>query len=232
MDEANLKDVPQSRIAVIDGTALAPGQTWKHGKQAIKTLWGELAWQLGGQEAYGLVKEVDMNGTSPGKDVLKTLLEQYAPCVILIDELVAYIRQFGDSRTLSGGTYDTNLSFVQALTEGIKLVPNAILLASLPESEVEAGSQKGVVALKALEKTFGRVQALWKPVATEEAFEIIRRRLFEPIRDTKARDGVCRAFAEAYLAEGAKMPSETQESRYYDRLVQAYHIHPEVFDRL
>ena len=74
MDEANIMDVPQSRIAVIDGTALAPGQAWKHGKQAIKTLWGELAWQLGEQEGYGLVKEADMNGTSPGKDVLKTLL--------------------------------------------------------------------------------------------------------------------------------------------------------------
>jgi hypothetical protein len=36
-------------------------------------------------------------------------------------------------QVLSGGSYDSNLSFVQALTEAIKLVPNAILLASLPE---------------------------------------------------------------------------------------------------
>ena len=43
---------------------------------------------------------------------------------------------------------------------------------------------------------------------------------------------VCRAFADAYVAEGAKLPSETQEGRYYDRLLQAYPIHPEVFDRL
>ena len=102
----------------------------------------------------------------------------------------------------------------------------------MPESDVEAGSQRGVAALRALEKTFGRVQALWKPVATEEAFEIVRRRLFEPVRDAEARDAVCRAFADAYVAEGAKLPAETQEARYYDRLVQAYPIHPEVFDRL
>ena len=69
-------------------------------------------------------------------------------------------------------------------------------------------------------------------MATEEAFEIVRRRLFEPIKDLKARDAVCRAFADAYVAEGAKLPSETQEGRYYDRLTQAYPIHPEVFDRL
>jgi predicted AAA+ superfamily ATPase len=232
LGQADIKDVPQAHVAVLDGSAHAPGQSWKRGKQAIKTLWGELAWQLGGSEAFALVKDADLTGTSPGKDVLRDLLERHAPCVVLIDELVAYIRQFPEGETLSGGTYDSNLSFTQALTEAAKLVPTAIVLASLPESDVEAGSQRGVAALRALEKTFGRIQALWKPVATEEAFEIVRRRLFEVVRETKPRDAVCRAFADAYIAEGSKLPSETQERRYYDRLTQPYPIHPEVFDRL
>ena len=232
IDRAGLMDVPQARVAVLDGTAHAPGQPWKRGQQAIKTLWGELAWQLGGAEGFRLVAEADATGTSPGKDVLRDLLERSAPCVVLIDELVAYVRQFADSQALSGGTYDSNLSFVQALTEAAKLAPRAIVLASLPESDLEAGSQRGVAALRALEKTFGRVQAIWKPVATEEAFEIVRRRLFEPVRDEKAREAICRAFADAYVAEGAKLPAETQERRYFERLLQAYPIHPEVFDRL
>jgi len=232
VDRAGLMDVPQARIAVLDGTAHSPGQPWKRSQQTIKTLWGELAWQLGGEEACALVGDADATGTSPGKDVLRDLLERQAPCVILIDELVAYIRQFPAGQTLSGGSYDSNLSFVQALTEAAKLVPGAIVLASLPASEVEAGSPRGVAALHALEKTFGRIQALWKPVATEEAFEIVRRRLFEPVHDPKASEAVCRAFVEAYVAEGVKLPSETQERRYYERLVQAYPIHPEVFDRL
>lgn len=232
LDQAGLMDVPQARVVVLDGTAHAPGQPWKRGKQAIKTLWGELAWQLGGSEAFALLKDADATGTSPGKDVLRELLAAYAPCVVLIDELLAYVSQFPEGQTLSGGSYDSNRSFIQALTEAVKLVPTAIVLASLPESDVEAGSQRGAAALRALEKTFGRVQALWKPVATEEAFEIVRRRLFEPVQDTTTRDTVCRAFADAYVAEGSKMPTETQEGRYYDRLVNAYPIHPEVFDRL
>jgi uncharacterized protein len=232
VEKAGLMDVPQARVAVIDGTAHAPGQAWRRGKTTIKTLWGELAWQLGGSDGLALVNDADASGTSPGKDVLRQLLQTYAPCVVLMDELVAYIRQFVDGAPLSGGTYDSNLSFVQALTEAAKLVPTAAVLASLPESDTEAGSSRGVAVLKALEKTFGRVQALWKPVATEEAFEIVRRRLFEPIKDLKARDLVCRAFADAYVTEGAKLPSETQEGRYCDRLMQAYPIHPEVFDRL
>ena len=232
LEKAGLTDIPQARVAVIDGTAHAPGQPWKHGRVTIKTLWGELAWQLGGTDGLALVKEADASGTSPGKDVLRQILEAYAPCVVLMDELVAYIRQFPDGQTLSGGNYDSNLSFVQALTEAAKLVPTAVVLASLPESEPEAGSSRGMAALKALEKIVGRVQALWKPVATEEAFEIVRRRLFEPIKDLATRDLVCRAFADAYIDEGAKLPSETQEGRYYERLAQAYPIHPEVFDRL
>lgn len=241
VDQAGMMDVPQARVAVLDGTAHAPGQAWKHGKQTIKTLWGELAWQLGGSEAFALVKEADSTGTSPGKDVLRDLLEKYAPCVVLMDELVAYIRQFPEGASFSGGTFESNISFVQSVTEAAKLVPNAIILASLPESvpnsqdggrNLQVGGARGLMALLSLENVFGRVQALWKPVATEEAFEIVRRRLFEPVRDGNARDAVCRAFADAYIAEGARFPPETQEGRYYDRLVQAYPIHPEVFDRL
>jgi predicted AAA+ superfamily ATPase len=232
LDHASLLDVPQAQIAVLDGTAHAPGQPWKQGKQAIRTLWGELAWQLGKAEGYAMVKEADESGTSPGKDVLVDLLSRFAPCVVLLDELVVYIRQFVESQALSGGTYDSNLSFIQSLTEAAKLVPNAVVLASLPESDSQAGGPRGISALKALEAVFNRVQALWKTVAPEEAFEIVRRRLFEKIRDAKARDQVCRAFADAYVAEGSKVPQETQESRYFDRMMQSYPIHPEVFAQL
>lgn len=232
LDRAGVIDIPPAKVAVLDGTAHSPGQAWKHAKHAVRTLWGELAWQLGGAEGFALVQESDANGTSPGKDVLCTLLAQFAPCAVLLDELVVYIRQFVESQPLSGGTYDSNLSFVQSLTEAAKLVPNAVVLASLPESNSQAGGPRGVAALQALEAVFNRVHALWKTVAPEEAFEIVRRRLFEAIRDAKARDQVCRAFADAYVAEGAKVPQETQESRYFDRMVQSYPIHPEVFTQL
>jgi len=232
LDKARLMDVPQANIAVLDGTDLAPGQEWKHDKQIIRTLWGELAWQLGKAEGYAMVKEADGNGTSPGKDVLCSLLSRFAPCVVLMDELVVYIRQFNESQRISGGTYDSNLSFVQSLTEAAKLVPNAVVLASLPESDSQAGGPRGISALKALESVFNRVQALWKTVAPQEAFEIVRRRLFEPISDPKARDEVCWAFAASYVAEGSKLPQETQETHYFDRMVQGYPIHPEVFAQL
>ena len=37
-------------------TAHAPGQAWKHGRTTVKTLWGELAWQLGGGDGFALLR--------------------------------------------------------------------------------------------------------------------------------------------------------------------------------
>lgn len=232
LDAAGVTELPRARIAVLDGIKSSPNQPVMRDGQAIRTLWGDLAWQLGKAEGYALVADADASGTSPGKAVLETLLKSYAPCVILIDELVAYVRQFEEGKTLTGGSFDSNLSFVQALTEALKAVPTAVLLASLPESDKEAGSQRGVKALAALAHYFGRIQALWKPVGTEEAFEIVRRRLFTSINDKLAAESVCRAFADYYTANSEDFPRETQESRYFERLMHAYPIHPEVFDRL
>lgn len=232
LDSAGVTELPRARIAVLDGIKSSPNQPVVRDGQAIRTLWGDLAWQLGKAEGYALVADADASGTSPGKAVLETLLKSYAPCVILIDELVAYVRQFEEGKTLTGGSFDSNLSFVQALTEALKAVPTAVLLASLPESDKEAGSQRGVKALAALAHYFGRIQALWKPVGTEEAFEIVRRRLFTSINDKLAAESVCRSFADYYTANSEDFPRETQESRYFDRLMHAYPIHPEVFDRL
>lgn len=232
LDAAGVTELPRARVAVLDGNRSSPNQPAIRDGQAIRTLWGDLAWQLGGAEGYALVADADASGTSPGKAVLETLLARYAPCVVLIDELVAYIRQFEEGKVLTGGSFDSNLSFVQALTEALKAVPTAVLLASLPESEKEVGSQRGEKALAALSHYFGRVQALWKPVATEEAFEIVRRRLFASMKDSLAAEQVCRAYAEFYLANRDDFPQETQGSRYFERLLNAYPIHPEIFDRL
>jgi predicted AAA+ superfamily ATPase len=232
LDAAGVTELPKARVAVLDGVKSSPNQPIVRDGQSIRTLWGDLAWQLGGAEGYALVADADASGTSPGKAVLEELLSRYAPCVILIDELVAYVRQFEEGKTLTGGTFDSNLSFVQALTEALKAVPTAVLLASLPESAKEAGSQRGEKALAALAHYFARIQALWKPVATEEAFEIVRRRLFSNIGDKLAMESVCRAFADYYIANRDDFPQETQDSKYLERLAHAYPIHPEVFDRL
>lgn len=232
LDEAGIDELPQARVAVIDGIKLSPSQAGQYGGQQVNTLWGELAWQLLGEDGYALVAEADRTGTSPGKDTLRKLLERAAPCVILVDELLAFIRQFEPGKSYAAGTYDSNLSFVQALTEALKGVPNAILLASLPESELEVGGARGQQALTALEKYFARVESVWKPVAAEEAFEIVRRRLFDHAGDRGEVEGISRQFSDFYRAHASKFPTETQSNEYFERMCASFPIHPEVFDRL
>lgn len=232
LDEAGIADLPEARVAVIDGIKLSPSQPRKQGKHTINTLWGELAWQLLGETGFEMVADSDRDGTSPGKEILTELIRQAAPCVILMDEMVAFIRQLEISKSYPAGTFDSNVSFIQALTEAMKAVPNAILLASLPESEVEAGGTMGQRALEALEKYFARVESVWKPVATEEAFEIVRRRLFETPGDRAEVEGISRQFSDFYRQHAEKFPVETQSNEYFERLCRSYPIHPEIFDRL
>jgi uncharacterized protein len=232
LDAAGIAELPYARVAVLDGIKLSPSQALPHEGIQVNTLWGELAWQLVGKAGYELVKQADHDGTSPGKEVLINLLQQAAPCVILIDELVAFIRQFEPGQHYLAGTFDSNISFIQALTEALKAVPNALLLASLPESDLEVGGINGQRTLNSLEKYFARVESVWKPVATEEAFEIVRRRLFDSVGDTAELDAVCQQFAEFYRQGGNKFPTETQSHHYGERLRRSYPIHPEIFDRL
>ena len=134
--------------------------------------------------------------------------------MVLLDELVAYVRQFEPGKGYAGGTFESNITFIQALTEAFKSVPSAILLASLPESETEAAGTQGQRALEVLEKYFGRVESVWKPVAAEEAFEIVRRRLFDSVGDAQQVTATARAFGELYRQHPTKFPADAQDARY------------------
>jgi len=232
LDEAGIHDLPHANVAVLDGIALSVSQGKQHGSVCANTLWGEMAWQLLGEEGYKLVAASDRDGTAPGKDVLAELLTKSAPCVVLIDELQKFFSDLTPGKPLNAGTYEANLKFVQALTEAFKSVPNAILLASLPESETEVGDSFGQKTLVALEKHFGRVESVWKPVAAEEAFEIVRRRLFESAGDRAKIEGVSRQFCDYYRLNAQYFPLETQSNEYFERMCTSYPIHPEIFDRL
>ena len=61
------------RRVVIVGNKISPGQPDKKDDgTVVRTLWGELAWQLGGKEGYAMVKEADETATNPG-DVIGQL---------------------------------------------------------------------------------------------------------------------------------------------------------------
>jgi hypothetical protein len=145
----------------------------------VRTLWGELAWQLGfaaggiseAKKAFARVAADDENATSPG-DTLRELMNYYGPCLILIDEWAAYARQLHDASDLPAGSFDTQFSFAQALSESAKAAKNTLLVISLPASDstgsphaqaddVEVGGIRGREALDRTEPLAVRASKKW-----------------------------------------------------------------------
>ncbi|MGH2535380.1 MAG: DUF499 domain-containing protein [Thermomicrobiales bacterium] len=233
--EVDPAKMPTANVAVLVGTDLESTRERLDAAGngvVVRTLWGEMAAQLGGAAAYEVVRSSDEAGVAPGTNTLVELLTRFGPAVVLIDEFVAYARNIYTKTDLPAGTFDSNLTFIQALTEAAKRSRNGLLIASIPESAKELGGEAGVEAQQRLEQIFGRVEAVWKPVAAREGFEIVRRRLFGEIADLDARDLTCRQFHKLYNDSSGDFPKEAGEVSYLERLKSAYPIHPEVFDRL
>ncbi len=235
--EADIKELPKVNTAVLVGHALSPGQPLRHidGRIFINTLWGELAYQIGGEKGFKLVSKADELGVSPGSSALRQLFSKFGPCLILIDEWIAFVRMLYKKHDLPAGSFEANMTFVQALTEAVRQVPNTLLIASIPASDIETGGEGGREALERIQNTFGRMESSWRPASAEEGFEIVRRRLFEPIIDPQkfvARDTVVAAFSNAYREHSQEFPTPCIEKAYEQRMEAAYPIHPELFDRL
>jgi predicted AAA+ superfamily ATPase len=250
--EAGVDAIPSSVTrAVIVGTALSPHRlVEKPDGTTVRTIWGEMAWQLAGAEGYSLVSNEDQAGVDPGSAALQELLELCSPCIILIDEWVAYARQLWARDDLLGGSFDAQMSFAQSLSEAVKAVPTAMLLVSIPSSDrfsassdveegsadagIEVGGVGGLEALKRLRNVVHRMDSPWQPATAEEGFEIVRRRLFKPLdaEGFAKRDAIARRFVEMYRSHESEFPSESREASYEDRIKRAYPIHPEFFDRL
>lgn len=241
---AGVTEPPVARRVALVGTRLAPGQPdVKPDGTTVRTMWGELAWQLAAQEGYQMVSAADQTATNPGRN-LDLLLARYQPCLILIDEWISYARQLFSNEILPAGTFDTQFSFAQTLTEAVRATPNVLLVLSLPVgaklgvggigSSVELGGPGGREALQRLRAVLGRVETPWRPASAEESFEIVRRRLFREIdpEQRRHRDATARAFGDLYRLEPAEFPASSREAAYVDKIKMAYPIHPELLARL
>ena len=254
LKEAEVSNLPKVKRVVLVGNKISPGNPVTKGDgTVVRTLWGELAWQLGfaagevkeAKKAFNRIRADDEKATNPG-DRLRELFNEYGPCLILVDEWVAYARQLHDQGELPAGSFETQFSFAQALTESARLAKQCLLVISLPASDTtgsphaqaddtEVGGQRGRDALDRLRNVVGRLESSWRPASAEEGFEIVRRRLFEPLVEREqfvARDTVARAFFDLYRTQQQEFPPDCRNAEYEERLKAAYPIHPEVFDRL
>lgn len=197
-----------------------------------RTLWGELALQLGGVELYKKIEANDQSRTVP-QGLFVEILREATPCLILIDELADYC--VGAAGVEVGNTTlaDQTISFTQQLTEAVGQVKGVALVATLPASHLEvASSEKGQEILDRLEKRFGRMSADVKPVGDDEVYEVVRRRLFESLGDPAEHARVAEAYMKMYQQHQNEVPTEASKRTYQDRLLAAYPFHPTLIDGL
>ena len=232
LQEGVIPQFENAKVAVFTNNTndIAQGRQTAEGF-TIHTLWGEIAYQLGGVEAYEKVKQNDVQMIAPTSSIIKPIIKAAGTSLILIDELADYCAKATSRRVGEGTLFSQTNSFMQALTEVVSSVPKCVLIATLPASATEVSdSQVGQMVLDALQTRIVRVGSSVKPVDDEEIFEVVRRRLFEQINDTGKVDIVARRYKDMYHNRYHDLPEYCDKMEYANKIKKAYPFHPELID--
>lgn len=191
---------------------------------ANDTLWSILEQQLTGknEKLVGL--------TSPGKDTIKTVLQEHQPFIILMDEVLEYVTKAAGVKVESSTLAAQTMAFMQELTETISILEKACLVVTLPSSLVEHYDQAAEQLYAQLQKVMGRVEKIYTPVQESEIAKVIRRRLFTSVDEKKALQ-VVKHFLDYAQKEGI-LPPGMEVSEYRERFLDSYPFMPEVIDVL
>jgi len=224
LDGAGLKEVPKASVAALVGTALNVNHD--------RTLWGEMAHQLGGDQLFQMLAKDDEMKTAPGTNLLGKVLEAAGPSVILIDETLTYLLNASAVKVGDESLRGTTLTFLQQLTEAVSNCPHAMLVVTLTSQIAEFMGENAERAYASLERVMGRIETVKQPVEGQEIYEVIRRRLFEDLGDEQHRQATVEAYCAMYQKLGDDVPSVCREPAYRDRMLAAYPFHPELIAAL
>ena len=209
LEQAGITSVPDNcAVAVFVGTEFDSlvGRGGKDGTPFRRTPWGEIAFQLGGEDAFSIVSKHDEQFIEPKGDVIDAFIPKDRPCLILMDEIINYVSTYRDQ-----GYHNKLYNFVHALSETIRGRDNTALVVSIPKSELnytdrdEQDQQRFKNMLDRLGK------AVVMSVEAETA-EIIRRRLFEWEPKAVSQEGKVLLSKDA-VAACREYASWTQEHR-------------------
>ncbi len=223
-ENAKVAVFTQNTVSVVDGHQVEDDII-------THTLWGELAWQLGGREGYERVRNADVQMIAPTAQDIKPIIEGATPALILIDELADYCNKASGKIVGSGTLFTQTNSFIQTLTEVVSSIPKTVLICTLPASAREvASSEIGQEILSSLETRVIRVGSSVKPVDDEEIYEVVRRRLFDRIADDTVINQVAKKYKDMYHNRRDALPAEADRMAYVERIKKAYPFHPELID--
>jgi hypothetical protein len=230
LQDAAVPSVPKAETAIFVGTEFdsISGRGGSDGTPLRKTPWGEIAFQLGGNDGFAVVEDHEKAMTAPGGDVIERILPRDRPALILFDELMNYV-----SRSRKSGLAAQLYTFLHNLSEVARGRDNVVLAVSIPASELEmtVEDQSDFERFKKLLDRLGKAVIM---SAEAETSEIIRRRLFEWQGLTKDALTTVEDYEAWILANKQQIPSWFPAENARDALKASYPFHPSllsVFER-
>ena len=225
------------RVAVVDGQFFdsTNGKRSPTGDISARTLWGWIAWALGGPEGYDLVRAQDEARVAPGADALIELLRG-GPSLILLDEVLQYLISAGGIRIEQTTLRDETLSFLHRLTGAVGSVDNAVLVYSLQSSKRE--SLEYTSLLSTVEHLGARKDQRREPVEGNEILNVIQRRLLAQTPDASAAAATADAYGQVFTQmrrayahdAGERQQAEEEGLALRDRISASYPFHPALID--
>jgi len=217
-----------TRMVVLSGDEYG-GEGVKRDKIQIKTIWGDIFYQLG---VYGKFQKLDQEYKLPSLDDLREAL-QGPPVLILLDELPSYMKSVHDMEYMM----DKAVQYIQRLVLAIAEKNDAVLTIAIAEDAykfeatktkeaIESATSKAMAEAKAHIKRKQRIEV---PIQKEDVVPILNRRLFKKINSDSAKK-----TAEEYHKMYSNLPvdDKMKRSSYTESIISSYPFHPELIDVL
>lgn len=240
--EAELDTVPSARVAAVDCAHISPSQPRRTPDGlTLRTLWGELAYRLGGRdrgaEFYEIVRASDEARVAPGSETLARLFEVAGPSLILIDETLSYITKASGIAVGRGYLSDQAQEFLLELTRAVNAADNVALVLTMTSSEQEQIGEAAIRAAREIDtaiRILRRTRQVEVSAEREELYEILKRRLFDsdPAAIAAQARGVAQAYWDYYRGHPNDFPQEVQAPEYRELMVRAYPFHPALIEIL
>jgi hypothetical protein len=204
----------------------------------IRTLWGEIAYQLAGVEGYEYLRDSDETLTSPGGETLSILLRDMGqPILILLDEVLNHVENAKGVQVEDSTLGRQLLIFLKNLTEAVSASRNAALVYSLQASITEGLGAENL--LTTLDHLVSRLDAKREPVSGNEVMRVVQRRLFKDLGAEAPARQTAAAYAEAYrrarqsvggLSADEQHQAAQEAEKLADRILESYPFHPDLLD--
>jgi hypothetical protein len=230
-----LPDPGEVAVAGVVGSDLDPSNGMTHQETGITTytLWGELAYQLGGAAGYALAANSDRDRTAPGTALFEALVAD-RPTLIMIDEIARHLRSASGVPTSTGeGTLaDQTVAFLMTLMEFVASKQRVVLVLTMASDRDAFGKETAALQESLAEalKVSARQERVLTPTGENEIAAIVVHRLFETV-DRSAVLAVMQRYGGYYrrLSEqGASLHDRALRGDYLQEFEASYPFHPEL----